>query len=65
MRARGTIQTELIKLLNGERLIRLTEPKSGLSLEKKIDPKQPVIRQKQQLLSVFEAVLARTASIAA
>jgi hypothetical protein len=53
------IQIELIKLVSGERLLRLTEPQSGLSLEKKLDPKQPVVRQKQQLLNVFEAALAR------
>ncbi len=53
------IEVELIKLVSGERLLRLTEPHSGLSLEKKLDPKQPVVRQKKQLLSVFEAALAR------
>ena len=56
---RNKIEVELIKLVSGERLLRLTEPRSGLSLEKKLDPKQPVVRQKKQLLSVFEAVLAR------
>jgi len=56
---RDKIQIELIKLISGERLLRLTEPRSGLSLEKKLDPKQPVVRQKKQLVSVFEAALAR------
>jgi hypothetical protein len=56
---RKTIEMDLIKLAGGGRLLRLTEPQSGLSLEKKIDPKQPVVRQKQQMLGVFEAVLAR------
>jgi hypothetical protein len=56
---RGKIEVELIKLINGERLLRLTEPRSGLSLEKKLDPTQPVVRQKRQLLSVFEAALTR------
>ncbi|HUI08130.1 MAG TPA: hypothetical protein VL486_14110 [Verrucomicrobiae bacterium] len=53
------IEVELIKLVSGERLLRLTELRSGLSLEKKLDPKQPVVRQKKQLLAVFEAVLSR------
>ena len=55
----STIQIDLVKLVNGERLLRLTEPQSGLSLEKKLDAKQPVVRQKQRLLGVFEAALAR------
>ena len=55
----STIQIDLIKLVSGERLLRLTEPQSGLSLEQKLDAKQPVVRQKQQLLGVFEAALAR------
>lgn len=59
MSARDKIQIELIKLVSGERLLRLTEPHSGLSLEKKLDAKLPVVRQKQQLLKVFEAALAR------
>lgn len=53
------IQTDLVKLANGERLLRLTEAESGLSLERKLDPEQPVLRQKRQLLSVFEAALRR------
>ena len=56
---RSTIQIDLIELVSGERVLRLTEPQSGLSLEKKLDAKQPVVRQKQRLLGVFEAALAR------
>ena len=56
---REKIQMELIKLKDGERLLRLTEPQSGLSLERKLNPEQPVANQKEQLLSVFEAALAR------
>jgi hypothetical protein len=60
-----TIQVDLIKLLNGERLIRLTEAVSGLSLEKKLDPGQSVVRQKQRLLDLFEAVLLRAEAVSA
>ena len=56
---RRKIQIDLIKLTNGERLLRLTEPHSGLALERKLDPKQPVVRQKDRLFAVFEAALAR------
>ena len=59
MMDRSTIQIELIKLLNGERLLRLTDPTSGLSLEKKLDAQQPVVGQKERLLGVLEAALAR------
>ena len=56
---REKIQMELVKLKGGQRLLRLTEPKSGLSLERKLNPEQPVADQKKQLLSVFEAARAR------
>jgi hypothetical protein len=58
------IDIELIKLANGVRLLRLADRNSGLSLEKKLDPAKPVVRQKQQLRTVFESVLtqARLAS---
>jgi hypothetical protein len=53
------IQIELTKLRTGERLFRLTDSQSGLSLERKIDPTRPVTGQKEQLISIFEAALAR------
>jgi hypothetical protein len=56
---REKIQMELVKLEGGQRLLRLTEPKSGLSRKRKLNPEQPVADQKKQLLSVFEAALAR------
>ncbi len=56
---REKIEMELIKLEGGERLLRLTEPRSGLSLERKLNPDRPVTDQKKYLLSVFEAALAR------
>ena len=59
MVSRDQIQIDLIKLISGERLLRLTEPQSGLALEKKLDPMQPVVRQRERLFSVFEAALAR------
>jgi hypothetical protein len=56
---REKIEMELIKLKSGERLLRLTEPRSGLSLERKLNPDRSVTDQKKQLLSVFEAALTR------
>ncbi len=53
------IQVALIKLVEGDRLLRLTEPESGLTLEQKIDPQLPVVRQKERLLNIFQAALAK------
>jgi len=59
MADRNKIQIDLIKLVGGERLLRLTEPESGLSLEKKLNPREPVASQKERLLGVFSAALAQ------
>ncbi len=56
---RDQIQIDLITLIGGERLLRLTEPQSSLVLEKKLDPTQPIVRQRERLFDVFEAALAR------
>jgi hypothetical protein len=65
MTGRNKIQFDLIKLLNGERLLRLTEPQSGLCLEKKLSPTDAVVRQKEKLLRAFEAALAKVELTAA
>ena len=56
---RNQIQFDLVKLLNGGRLLRLTEPRSGLTLERKLAPADAVVPQKEKLLRAFEAALAR------
>jgi hypothetical protein len=55
---RADILIELVKHTNGERLLRFTEPRSGLSLEQKLVADQPVARQKERLFGVFAAALA-------
>ena len=62
---RDKIQFDLIKLGSGERILRLTEPQSGLSLEQKLSPLDAVVRQKEKLLRVFEAALSRAEMLAA
>ncbi|MBW8863921.1 MAG: hypothetical protein JF609_03175 [Verrucomicrobia bacterium] len=62
---RDKIQFDLIKLVSGERIMRLTEPQSGLSLEKKLMPADAILRQKEKLLQAFEAALARVEPAAA
>jgi hypothetical protein len=59
MSHRNKIQVDLIKLVSGERLMRLTYLPLGLVLEKKLDPKKAVIPQKERLFGVFEAALAQ------
>ena len=54
---RNTIQIELIKLADGVRLLRLTEPTSGLAVERRLDRKLPVRAQKEALAKVFQAAL--------
>jgi hypothetical protein len=59
MRHRKKIQVDLIKLVDGARLLRLTYSPLDLVLEKKLDSKQAVASQKKRLFSVFEAALAQ------
>ena len=46
MLERDKIQIDLIKLNGGDRLLRLSELRSGLALEKKLDPLLSVVAQK-------------------
>jgi hypothetical protein len=55
------IQITLIKLKNGSRLLRLTEPETGLALERALNPQRPLVSQKQQLKALFESMLQRAA----
>ena len=59
MADRNNIEIELVKLADGARLLRFTEPKSGLTLERKLDPRRSVTAQKQQLARVFEVTLVK------
>jgi hypothetical protein len=52
------IQFDLFKLLNNERVLRLTDTRSGFCLEKKLKPAEAVVCQKDRLVRVFEAALA-------
>jgi hypothetical protein len=56
---RGKVQIDLVKLAEGARLLRVSEPRSGLSLERKIDNDRPVHDQKLQLIEIFETTLTR------
>ena len=54
---RDNIEIELVKLASGVRLLRFTEPTSGLAVERRLDPKVPVSAQKEALAKVFQAAL--------
>ena len=56
---RGKVQIDLVKLAEGARLLRFSEPRLGLSLERKIDNDRPVHDQKRELMEICEATLAR------
>ena len=58
----ANIQTEMIQLADGSRVLRLSKPASGLSLEKKLDAARPVVRQKDWLMKEFAALLVCGAS---
>ena len=53
------IEMLLLRLADDARVLRLSEPKSGLCLEKRLDPNQSVARQKQRWKEVFAAMLER------
>lgn len=49
----------LLKLADGARILRFCDPISGLCLEKRLDPKEPVASQKQRWEQVFTSMLQR------
>ena len=53
------IQIDLVKLADGGRLLRLAEPESRLCLEKSLDPRLPILAQKERWLRAFRDLLAR------
>ena len=53
------VELLLLKLADGERILRWSEQGSGLCLEKRLDSKEPVARQKDRWQKVFLAMLER------
>jgi hypothetical protein len=54
-----SIELVLLKLADGGRVLRFSEPSSGLCLEKGLDPNQSVAGQKARWEQVFIAMLER------
>jgi hypothetical protein len=65
MKIRPDVQIELVRLATGERLIRLTDPRSGLALERKADPSRSLARQKERLMAAFKVALAEAEAVVA
>jgi hypothetical protein len=53
------VELLLLKLADGGRILRFSDPRSGLSLEKKLESKESVARQKQRWMQAFVALLER------
>lgn len=53
------IELHLLKLADGGRIMRFSEPQSGLCLEKRLDPHASVVRQKERWRQAFVAMLKR------
>ena len=51
------IHIQLITLTTGGQLLRLEDPETGLSVERKLDPERPLLGQKARLARLFEAML--------
>jgi hypothetical protein len=53
------IELLLLKLADGGRVLRLVEPRSGLCLEKRLDPEESLARQKERWKLAFLSLLER------
>lgn len=53
------IEMLMLKLADGVRILRFNEPTSGLCLEKRLEPDQPVARQKERWKQAFTSMLDR------
>jgi hypothetical protein len=60
-----SVEMLLLKLTDGGRIMRFYEPSSGLCLEKRLQPDEPVARQKKRWERVFVEMLERELGVAA
>ncbi len=54
-----SIEMLLLKLADGGRILRFSEPSSGLCLEKRLEPDKSVAQQKKRWEKVFASMLER------
>ena len=53
------IELLMLKLADGARVLRLTEPTSGISLEKRLDPRESIAQQTEKWKNTFHSLLER------
>ena len=53
------LQIELLQLADGARILRVTDSLTATALERRLDPAQPVVRQKETVARALRAVLDR------
>ena len=53
------VELLLLKLADGGRVLRFSDPQSGLSLEKRLESQESVARQKRRWMQAFLALLER------
>ena len=56
---KGRIEMLLLKLADGGRILRFCEPESGLCLEKRLQPEESVVRQKERWERAFLHMIQR------
>jgi hypothetical protein len=56
---KAEIELLMLKLVDGARILRLSDPASGLCLEKRLDSKIPVAQQTQHWKRAFQSFLER------
>jgi hypothetical protein len=59
------LKIEMTKLSEGSRLIRVTDPELGVSLEKKANPSLPIAKQKDQLVGALTHLIESKLLVAA
>jgi hypothetical protein len=61
----ASLQIEMVKLVDGTRVLRVTDAATATTLERRVDPAQPVVRQKEMVAHALRAVLDRELKSAA
>ncbi|GEP44006.1 hypothetical protein BGE01nite_32970 [Brevifollis gellanilyticus] len=54
---------QLLTLTAGGRILRMEDEASGLSIERRLDPRLPLVVQKERLERLFEAMLQSDLSV--
>lgn len=55
---------QLVQLTGGQKLMRIEDPATGLSVERKLAPELPLVAQKNKLVRLFETLLLNDTAVA-